>query len=380
MHTRFRALPTACALVVSLLVGGSSSFAQDKKGAPKIDKAYQAEITAATKIIDDAIKGQAAPTDYKFTFTNHSMKSRDAKTYVPFILTFDKGQTFPTPAAYYVRVVSRENLAAAEKANADHEAKVLKAAMAAKLDPENVELAEEEDRIRAEAPKVEYAFEDFKTVNFNKPNPNSLFMLPSAMAVAPGTYDAYVLVKETAASVKGKKVPAKAGLLKVALTVPNYEIGDLATSSIVLTKTVQQLKAAPTDADLARNPYIFGAMAVMPSLDFKFTKADELTILFYVYNGGLDKTTGKPDLTIDYNFYQKVDGAEKFFNKTPTLSLNATTLPPTFDVKAGHQLNGGQGLPLASFPEGEYRVEIKIVDKATGKTKTQSCSFTVTAG
>jgi hypothetical protein len=380
MHTCFRALPTACALVVSLLVGGSSSFAQDKKGAPKIDKAYQAEITAATKIVDDAIKGQAASTDYKFTFTNHSMRGRGAKTYVPFILTFDKGQTFPAPAAYYVRVVSRENLAAAEKAIAEHEAKVLKAAMAAKLDPENTELAEEEERVRAEAPKVEYAFEDFKTVNFNKPNPNSLFMLPSAMVVAPGTYDAYVLVKETVASVKGKKVPAKAGVLKVALTVPNYESGDLATSSVVLTKMVQQLKAAPTDADLARNPYIFGAMAVMPSLDFKFTKADELTILFYIYNAGLDKTTGKPDLTIDYNFYQKVDGAEKFFNKTPTLSLNATTLPPTFDVKAGHQLNGGQGLPLASFPEGEYRVEIKIVDKATGKTKIQNCSFTVTAG
>ena len=104
------------------------------------------------------------------------------------------------------------------------------------------------------------------------------------------------------------------------------------------------------------------------------------TILFYVYNPGLDKTTGKPDLTIDYNFYQKIEGAEKFFNKTPTLLLNATTLPATFDFKAGHQLNGGQGLPLASFPEGEYRVEIKIVDKASGKTKTENRQFTVTAG
>ncbi len=80
---------------------------------------------------------------------------------------------------------------------------------------------------------------------------------------------------------------------------------------------------------------------------------------------------------VDYDFYQKTAGREKFFNKTPTLELNAATLPSTFDVKAGHQLNGGQGLPLASFPEGDYRAEIKIVDKVTGKTKVENVRFTV---
>jgi hypothetical protein len=205
-------------------------------------------------------------------------------------------------------------------------------------------------------------------------------MFPSVMAVAPGTYDAYVVIKETAASGAKKKVPVKATVLKVALEVPDYDTTELTTSSVILTRMVQKLKAAPTAADLARHPYIFGSMAVMPSLDFKFSKNDELTILFYVYNAGLDQTTGKPNLTIDYNFYQKIAGAQKFFNKTPTLLLDATTLPPTFDVKAGHQLNGGQGLPLASFPEGDYRLEIKIVDKAAGKTKVLDCQFTVTGG
>jgi hypothetical protein len=115
----------------------------------------------------------------------------------------------------------------------------------------------------------------------------------------------------------------------------------------------------------------------MPSLDFKFSKNDELTILFYIYNAGLDQA-GKPNVTVDYNFYHKTGEAEKFFNKTPTLELNAKTLPPAFDAKAGHQLNGGQGLPLASFEAGEYRAEIKIVDKVTGKTKTENVRFTVT--
>jgi hypothetical protein len=377
MHNRFRALTVVSALVVSFVAGGSA-FGQNRKGAPpKVDKVYQAEIAAATKIVDDALKGQAAPSDYKFSFTNHSMKSRDAKTYVPFLLTFEKGQALPVPAAYYVRVVSKGNLEKAQKAIADHEAAVQKAAMAAKLDPENTELAEAEDKLRGEAPKVEYAFEDFKSINFNNPKPDTVFMLPSAMGVVPGEYDAYILIKESQASLKNKKLPAKAGLLKVALKVPDYTKPDFGTSSIIVTRIVQPLKAAPTEADLARNPFIFGANSVMPSLDFKFSKNDELTILFYIYNAGLDQA-GKPNVTVDYNFYQKTGETEKFFNKTPTLELNAKTLPPAFDVKAGHQLNGGQGLPLASFEAGEYRAEIKIVDKVTGKTKTENVRFTVT--
>ena len=112
----------------------------------------------------------------------------------------------------------------------------------------------------------------------------------------------------------------------MALKVPDYTKPDLGTSSIILTRMIQQLKATPTEADLVRNPYIFGSMAVMPSLDFKFSKSDELTILFYIYNAGLDQA-GKPDMTVDYNFYHKTGDGEKFFNKTPALELNAKTLP-----------------------------------------------------
>jgi len=199
------------------------------------------------------------------------------------------------------------------------------------------------------------------------------------MMVAPGAYDAYVLIKEPAASVKNKKAAAKAGLLKVALNVPSYATSELTTSSLIVTNMLAVLKAPPSPAELAANPYLFGSTVVMPSLDSKFSKNDELNVFFFIYNSGLD-ADGKPDVTVDYNFYQRTGDAEKFFNKTPALELNAKTLPSTFDGRAGHQLPGGQGLPLASFPEGEYRLEIKIVDKLAGKTKIETCRFTVTGG
>ena len=61
------------------------------------------------------------------------------------------------------------------------------------------------------------------------------------------------------------------------------------------------------------------------------------------------------------------------------MDLNASTLPPQFDVAAGHQLTGGQDIPLASFPEGDYRLEIKITDTLASKTLTREVNFTVTA-
>ncbi len=377
MHTRYRALTVVSALVVSL-VAGASAYGQDKKSPPKVDKAYQAEIAAATKIVDDVMKGQAAPSDYKFTLTSHPMRGQSAKTYIPFIMSLEKGQPLPPSVVYYLRIVSKENLEKAQKAIADHEAAVQKAAMAAKLDPENTELAEAEDKLRGEAPKVEYAFEDLKNVTLNKPKPDSDFRLPAATMVAPGAYDAYVLIKESQAGLKNKKVPAKAGLLKLALNVPNFETGDLATSSLIVTNMMSVLKAPASPAELAANPYIFGSTALMPALTDRFAKTDELTVFFLIYNTALDQA-GKPNLTVDYNFYTKTDAAEKFFNKTDPLQLNAKTLPPAFDVKAGFVLPGTQTIPLGSFPEGDYRLEIKIVDKLSGKTKIESVKFTVLA-
>ncbi len=95
-----------------------------------------------------------------------------------------------------------------------------------------------------------------------------------------------------------------------------------------------------------------------------------------IYNAKMD-SQNKPDVSVEYNFYAKSGGAEKFFNKTNPQSLNAQTLPPQFDFAAGHQLQSGQAVPLASFPEGDYRLEIKVTDKIANKTLTRDVNFSV---
>ena len=124
-------------------------------------------------------------------------------------------------------------------------------------------------------------------------------------------------------------------------------------------------------------------MKIVPTLDAvpKFPKKDEVSIVFYIYNAGSDKTTGKPNLTVDYNFYHKDDGAEKFFNRTEPQQLNEKTLGAELRPRRpATSCSAGMGIRLAPFPEGDYRLEIKITDKATGKVKVENSLFTVVAG
>jgi hypothetical protein len=107
----------------------------------------------------------------------------------------------------------------------------------------------------------------------------------------------------------------------------------------------------------------------------EFKKSEELSIFFQVYNAGLDQA-GKPNLTLEYEFHRNEGGTEKFFNKTNPQQVNASNLPPQFDP-AKFPVPGGITVPLASFAEGEYRLAVKITDKAAGKTLNRDVKFTV---
>jgi hypothetical protein len=67
---------------------------------------------------------------------------------------------------------------------------------------------------------------------------------------------------------------------------------------------------------------------------------------------------------------QHVDGRERYFVKTPPQHFNDSTIPG-FSADAGHQIIGGQAVPLKSFPEAAYRLEVKIVDRTSGSTITR---------
>jgi hypothetical protein len=201
--------------------------------------------------------------------------------------------------------------------------------------------------------------------------------LSRAFAVPAGDYDVYVAVGEqTGQPSKDKPAIGRTTVLKQSLTVPNYWGPELTTTPILIAQNVEQLSSPLSQDQQLERPYVLGNMEIVPAPDHVLSKKEELSLLFLIYNVQVSET-GKPDLEVEYRFNQKTGETEKFFNRTQPQQFNATTLPPQFDVRAGHQVVGGQTIPLASFPEGDYRLEIKINDKLSTKSITREVRFTV---
>ncbi|MGH9220419.1 MAG: hypothetical protein ACRD1W_14025, partial [Vicinamibacterales bacterium] len=167
----------------------------------------------------------------------------------------------------------------------------------------------------------------------------------------------------------------KMGVLKTSVTVPDFYNGELNTSTVLVAEKVNMLSAPPNMEEARERPFAFGMQELIPASDMEFKKAEELSIFFQVYNSGLDQA-GKPNLTLEYEFHKVEGGAEKFFNKTNPQQVNASNLPPQFDP-AKFPVPGGITVPLASFGEGQYRLAIKVTDKAAGKTINRDVKFTV---
>jgi len=209
-----------------------------------------------------------------------------------------------------------------------------------------------------------------------------------SFTVPAGVYDVFVVAKEPTPEKAPKNAPPpKMSVLKQTVTVPDFWNSELNTSSVIVTEKIDPLPAPLTPTQQADRPYAMGSMELLPKFDMKFTKKSEIQTFMLIYNPKTD-SANKPDVTVEYNFCQAAPGnepkagepckaGEKFFNKTNPQSLNAQTLPPIFDMAAGHQLQTGQAVPLASFPEGQYRLEIKVTDKLANKSLTRDVNFTI---
>ena len=195
--------------------------------------------------------------------------------------------------------------------------------------------------------------------------------------MSPGDYDVYVAVKEKAAA--GRRPPRpKIGVLKHEITVPSLD-GELTTSSVIMAARSTCCRPRCPNDRQAENPYTFGAMKITPSLDNKFTKKDELNVIFWIYGAGVDARRRSRTSRWSTTSTRRRPTARSSSTRPTRRSMNAETLPPQFDLAAGHQLPGSLAVPLASFPEGDYRLEVKINDKTSGKTVTREATFSVAA-
>lgn len=353
MVTRRRVISLASAAILTF---SAAVFAQQASPAPrKLTDAEKKEIQTLQKLVDDAAAGQAAPNDLQLAWMHEDLlKAQGNKQYIPFNVSIDPSKVAGGKVSFYWRVVSKDAAAAAPAAADAKDAK--------KDDKKNV--------------RPEYAYEDLNTIAI-APGSAAPMRISRSFTVSPGNYDVFVVVKEPTPEKAPKNAPPqKSSLVKQSVVVPDLWNGELNTSSVIIAERIDPLPAQLTPQQQGERPYALGMMEIVPAASAKFTKKAELSTFLLIYNAKTD-SANKPDVSVEYNFYAKQAGAEKFFNKTNPQNLNAQTLPPQFDFAAGHQLQSGQAVPLASFPEGEYRLEIKITDKIANKTLTRDVNFSV---
>jgi hypothetical protein len=341
---KMRGMVALC-VALSVTAGSSALRAQkvDKKEEVKRTKAELLDIDILLKAADAVEAGQAQPSGTMATWeSNHFIRSQDGTTYVPFTLQLDRAKLTSSTVALYVRVANKGTVLSVPDKNSKDKNK------AAKTYP-------------------------WENVYFATVGPDG--KVARAIQVKGGDYDVYVAVKDKGTVEKvDKNVNPIVGVAKQLLSVPDFNAAELTTSSVILATAIQP---APAGASGQDDPYIFGPMQIVPSRDGKFKKGDTLELVYWIY-GVTGDSAGKPDVVIENSFNQKTAEGEKFFNKTQPQALNGQVLPPDFTAKSG-ALPGTLQVPLLSFPAGDYRLEIKITDKPSGKTVTQNVNFSVAA-
>jgi hypothetical protein len=338
--------------ILSFLFTAIAFAQQTQPPQRKLSDTERREIDAVTVIANEAAAGKNAPNDLQLTWADQALlKAQGNKQYVPFTVTIDPSKVSGNTVWVYWRAVQKGAAAAPPAAPATPAKEGAKPPAA-----------------------PQFPYEDLNTATV-KGGANGLLRISRSVALPAGDYDIVVVVKEPTPEKKGA-TPPKVSVVTQSLTVPDFWNGDLNASSVFVAERIDPLPAPLTPQQQAERPYALGSMEIIPATTRQFPKSGELSTFLLIYNAQLD-AANKPDVTVEFSFFAKQGDGEKFFNRTEPQHLNAQTLPPQFDAAAGHQLQSGQAIGLAPFPEGDYRLEIKVTDKLANKSLTRDVNFTV---
>ena len=318
------------------------ALAQTKHGARTLTGEQWDQVKPLFKLVEEVADGAPPPTDVKLSWQCHFLKAESKNVLTLFSLKMERGEFTSPPVAMYLRVVRR-------------------GARAPAPGPRD--------------PLAQYPFED-ATV-FDEPKDGRF----SRAFVAPaGDYDVYVALRERP---DADTTEPRTVVVKQTVTVPDLW-SDFAVSSVIVLDMVEvepQVRQLNFEEQLDE-PYTWWGTKMTPALVNRFRQRGKLSVVFLVYNTGA-AANDKPDVQVEYNFYQKTgttDGktgaVEKYFGSTSPQSFNARTLRPEFSLTAGDLIIAGQDMPLTRFPLGDYRLEIKVTDKTTGKSLSRDVDFT----
>jgi len=108
-----------------------------------------------------------------------------------------------------------------------------------------------------------------------------------AVALTPGRYRVDVIVRDTASGATGVR--------HVGFEVPKYDTAKLSTSTLVLAAKLEGLGDQP-----AVGMFTIGNVKVIPNVSGTYHKGTPVGIYLQIYNAGIDQTTLRPSVEVEY--------------------------------------------------------------------------------
>ena len=350
MYKLFR-LWTATAAVVLLTqpwLAAQSEVAQSEPEPQTLEEWERNELRGLVDAVGAAIQGELVQTDDLLQFQPTFLKGAGGDTYIPFTVRLDPSRVSKSKVLMYLFVRARDYSAVEEPAV-----------------EEPADAAAESAMSWFEGAVFDDAF--FVDVPDDRTTTGEIELQRSFSAPGGDVYDVYVAIRDSLGSDADEAALAESIVMmtKAEVEVPDLWNAGLETSTVIIAEAVEPLEQPLTPEEQIANPFTIGGTRIVPTQDRDFGQDGDFSLIMLVYNPQLGADQ-MPDVTIDYEFLRRTDDGEEFFNRTNPQQFNAQTLPPGFDMAAGHQVVAGQSVPLGSFPAGSYRLEITVTDNVSG--------------
>jgi GWxTD domain-containing protein len=174
-----------------------------------------------------------------------------------------------------------------------------------------------------------------------------------ALALTPGTYKVTVVVRDVNTGNRG--------IVDLGFTVPRYDAKKFSTSSLILTAKLRS--AAEREVG---QMFVIGDTKVIPNLAGVYKKGQEAGIYMQLYNAGIDQTTLRPAVDVEYVLNSR--DHEVLRQKEDWSGLS----------ESGSRLTLARLLPTANMPAGDYDLTVIMKDRVSGQTIENKGKFSIT--
>src|SRR5919198_1048519 len=171
------------------------------------------------------------------------------------------------------------------------------------------------------------------------------------LPLSPGHYKVDLIIRDINSGAQTIK--------SVGFEVPKYAPEKLGTSTLVLAVKLQALN------DQLPGMFTIGPYKVLPNVSGTFKRGQDVGIYMQVYNAGIDQTTLRPSVDVEYVLSK--DGKEVGKQAEDWRGLS----------DSGQRLTLARLIDTRSLAVGDYEIAVRIRDRVTGQSLSPSQKFSV---